>query len=114
MEEEVKTIILRDDTPFTINNSVRMREHCLYYGDSKLTDKSAIKNVHVYENGEIYNTGRHTIYCLGEIKQGEYLTTCKMYGVATKIINKDFAFAQAISDKEDTKRRVGLVDVVFL
>ena len=114
MMDYVITKYVTDDTPFTMNARVDLKPRFLYYGNTQLTDKKCIKNVYVCtENGTLANTGRHTIYCYGTVKEGDYLTTSELYGTAMSIINKDFAFAIAVSDKKSSGR-VGLVDVVFL
>lgn len=114
---ETATVYLTDDTPLTRStpeDGSKLKERFLYYGDCQLTDKKCIKNVYVCENGKLTDSGRHTIYCLNDdISEGDYLTTSTMYGVATKIINKDFAFAKATSEKLTTGKVV-LINVVFL
>lgn len=112
--EEYRITVLTDNTPFKMDAKVKLKPHFLYYGNTQLTDKKCIKNVYVcQEDGTLTNTGRHTIYCMGPVEEGQYLSTCELYGTATTIINKDFAFAKAVSNKK-SKGKVGLVDVVFL
>lgn len=114
MKTEYVVKYIADITPFTMDAKVKLRKHFLYYGNTQLTDKKCIKNVYVCnENGTLSNTGRHKIYCHGPVKEGDYLSTSEMYGTAVSIINKDFAFAIAVSDKSGNGK-VGLVDAVFL
>ena len=108
-----------DKTEFVLDTSVELKNHYCYYGNTKLTDHDYIKNVLICNDGQLYDTGRHTIYCYGEVSEGQFLTTCSIYGVAKSIVNKDFAFAYAASDiySVTNNRRlgkVGLVDVVLL
>lgn len=110
--QEIITKVLMDETPFTFDGQKKLKEGFLYYGDTKLTDKKCIKNVYVCQNGTLVNSGRVRIYCYGEIKEGDYLTTSELYGTAVSIINKDFAFARATSTLAG--RKVGLVDAVIL
>lgn len=123
MMDYVITKYVTDNTPFTMNARVDLKPHFLYYGNTQLTDKKCIKTVYVCtENGTLANTGRQKVYCQGPVEVGDYLTTSEMFGVATKIVNRDFAFAKVIAAKDGYKTllgkkyhgKVGLVDVVFL
>lgn len=110
--QEIITKILMDETPFTFDKQIKLKEGFLYYGNTKLTDRKCIQHVYAAQNGALVNSGRVKIYCYGEIKEGDYLTTSELYGTAVSIINRDFAFARATSALAG--RKVGLVDAVIL
>lgn len=114
MSVEVKNIILKDETPFEMDHGVILRNGYAYYGKTQLTDKSGLQNVRIAENNVLHETGRHKLYVTGNIENGDYLTTCSLYGTAMKIINKDFAFARAVSSRKFPNRKVELIDVVLL
>lgn len=114
MSIEVKNIILKDETPFELDNGVTLRNAHAYYGKTQLTDKSGLQNVRIADGNILHETGRHKLYVTGDVENGDYLTTCKLYGTATKIINKDFAFARAVSSRKFPNRKVEIIDVVLL
>ena len=106
MTIEVKNIILRDETPFELDDRVVLRNNYAYYGKTQLTDRSGLQNVRIADDNVLYVTG--------EVENGDYLTTCSLYGTAVKIVNKDFAFARAVSSRKFPNRKVELIDVVLL
>ena len=114
MTIEVKNIILRDETPFELDDRVVLRNNYAYYGKTQLTDRSGLQNVRIADDNVLYETGRHKLYVTGKVENGDYLTTCSLYGTAVKIINKDFAFARAVSSRKFPNRKVELIDVVLL
>ena len=114
MSIKVKNIILRDETPFELDDRVVLRNNYAYYGKTQLTDRSGLQNVRIADGNILHKTGRHKLYVTGEVENGDYLTTCSLYGTAMKIINKDFAFARAVSSRKFPNRKVELIDVVLL
>lgn len=79
----------------------------LYYGNAQLTDKYYIQNVYVWGDGDFINYGENFMYVVGEVKEGDYLTTTTIRGAAMPTKEKDLAFAQV------TRARVPSPDVVF-
>lgn len=69
----------------------------LYYGDGKLTDNYYLRNVYLCKGNTFVNDGEHVLYVLGDVKVGDYLTTCPVYGVAFPTADKITAFAVATS-----------------
>lgn len=105
-----------DMTPLNITIPNKFMNHMLYYGDGKLTDKFFIKNV--VSSPSFKKEG--PVYCIGNVKEGDYLTTSEMYGVAVRSESEDVAFAKVIhindmyeNDKNEFMK-VRLVDVEFL
>lgn len=92
-----------DFTPF--NNSIGCFTHIpglLYYGDLQITDHYYIKYPRVWDqkHGEYTNIGEHRIFVVGEVKEGDYLTTSIVRGAAMKTDNKDIAFAVVTRGRE--------------
>lgn len=114
MSIEVKNITLRDETPFELDSGVILKNNYAYYGKTQLTDRSGLQNVRIVDGGVLHETGRHKLYVTGNVENGDYLTTCSLYGTAMKIVNKDFAFARAVSSRKFPNRKVELIDVVLL
>ena len=114
MSIKVKNIILRDETPFELDNEVILKNNYAYYGKTQLTDRSGLQNVRIADGNILHKTGRHKLYVTGNVENGDYLTTCSLYGTAMKIINKDFASARAVSSRKFPNRKVEIIDVVLL
>lgn len=92
-----------DFTPF--NRSVKCFTNIpglLYYGGLLLTDHYYIKYPHVYDVKlrDYVNYGEHRIFVVGEVKEGDYLTTCIVRGAAMKTDNKELAFAVVTRARE--------------
>ena len=90
-----------DFSEFTGHNDIFEVGGLLYYRKGELTDKHYIKNVYTYDmkNKTFVNTGKRLIYVVGEVEEGDYLTTSEVYGAAMKTDNKELAFAVANSGR---------------
>ena len=82
------------------NNKRRHVSGLLYNEDGTLTNDHYIKDVWYYlEDSEILTDGgTHCIYAYGDIKKGDYLTTCTIEGVCMQSPEPSEAFAVAASD----------------
>lgn len=89
-----------DFTEFTgFSTSTTPVKDLLYYGNAQLTDKYYIKNVYTWNGSEFTNKGEHFMHVVGEVQEGDFLTTSSVRGAAIKTDNKDLAFAQVITDR---------------
>ena len=84
---------------FLVDTYVSGVSGLLYYGDSILTDDYYIKNVHVWDGQKYVNKGEHSIFVLGDVNPGDYLTTTTIKGVAQVTMLPKVAFAQAVSGR---------------
>lgn len=104
-------------TPINITHKpLKYMNNMLYYDDGKLTDEYYIK--YVVTSPSFKKEGK--VYCRGDVSVGDYLTTCKMYGVAMRTPSKDTAFGEVTkvyepNDTSDIQPQtiIRLVDVNF-
>jgi len=115
-EDYQKTItygIINEDFISPISYSTQ--DHYLYYGkDGKKTDRAFITKTYIYslEKRAWVNSGKQWIWVYGPVKEGEFLMTCSLKGVAIAIDAKEVAFAKALQTK--TSRGIDRVIVEFL
>ena len=104
------------DVPFEKIDNVKLKDHFAYYRNTKLTDDYyIINNVYIADNGELYRTGKHKLYIMGDISEGDFIATSKMHGIGIKETNKDLCFAVAKESYNSYENgKVGLIDVVLL
>ena len=54
MSIKVKNIILRDETPFELDNEVILKNNYAYYGKTQLTDRSGLQSVRIADGNVLY------------------------------------------------------------
>ena len=103
-------------TPFVKDDSVKLKNHFAYYGNTQLTDQYyIINNVYIADDGKLYRSGIHQLYICGDISEGDFISTSKLHGICQKVINRDLAFAVAKESYDSyTNGKVGLIHVVLL